>query len=923
MQVQNSTKYKIITIIALLAVLLTGLLLPLTTVQAEPITIPTIINIPFTNTDGIIAIDQNGNMSGIAVDFLKEIAKYNNWIYNYVQYDDVSKMMDDFLDKTLDYDILCGAYYHESMIGSYGYPKYNIGHSKATLFTLNSNDTIKSYDLSSLNNKKIGVYQSNTNIARLEQFLTVNDITDYKIVTYESGDLYPYLESQEVDLILSSYSQTQSNLRAIASFNASPMYMVARADKTDILDKLNISLEKIYESNPNFAEDSYDSNFPENLVNTVKFNAEELAFIQGDNVVKIAVPEESHPLYCRNNKDNWHNGILYDLMVKINEKTGLKYEFIESQNFSSCIQLVQTGQADVAGVYLDDPETAISKGIAVTNPYTNISMTLVKNKKVAYPASNLKLALVEGREPPENIDAEIIYYPSIIDVLEAVNKGKVDLGYGISALIEQIIQENYLYNIVSLSFSESSSPVSFAMNSPATSTLFSVLNKAIAMLTIEEMEIIVSQNTGAIGKTGNSIRDLFYNNPLVFFLILGGFGCLLFIIALVVLLNRINAERLKLTLAKSNAENKAKSEFLSRMSHEIRTPMNAITGLTDKAIMREDLSGEIKDDLKKIRSSTNYLLALLNDILDMSKIDGGMLKITNEPFCLSQVIDEIRSMLTASAERKDIELIIQNDVSYDYYLGDEIRLKQVLMNLISNAIKFTPEGGKVTLLIKPTQSGRVFFSVKDTGCGIAKEDIDKVFIAFEQLGNTTSRSQGTGLGLPISSAIVKLMGGEINVDSTVGSGSEFYFSIMLEKTKQEERQVQTIDDKSLLNLRILLAEDNDLNAEIAQDILSMYGAVVTRVEDGKKATEEFAKNSDKYDVILMDIQMPTMNGLEASRSIRSLDIERAKTIPIIAMTANSFQEDTEAAYDSGMNYFITKPIDNKLLNKVLRNIKKD
>lgn len=350
--------------------------------------------------------------------------------------------------------------------------------------------------------------------------------------------------------------------------------------------------------------------------------------------------------------------------------------------------------------------------------------------------------------------------------------------------------------------------------------------------------------------------------------------------------------------------------------------MNAVTGLTDLAIMQDDVPDTVRENLRKIRSSTNYLLSLLNDILDMSRIDGGMLKIAEEPFSISQVLDELTSMLTTTAEKKEIELIVQNEVAHDFYIGDMIRLKQIITNLVTNAIKFTPQGGKVTILVKPTQSGNIFFSVKDTGCGIAPEDQQRIFRAFEQLGNNVSRSQGTGLGLPISTAIVQLMGGELKVDSVVGKGSEFYFSIKLEKAESVLNSDAVIEEKTLENLRILLAEDNDLNAEIAQDILSLYGAVVKRVSNGKEATEEFEKNSENYDVILMDIQMPTMNGLEASKAIRNLNFERAKTIPIIAMTANSFQEDTDAAYEAGMDFFISKPIDTKLLNSVLKKIPK-
>ena len=365
--------------------------------------------------------------------------------------------------------------------------------------------------------------------------------------------------------------------------------------------------------------------------------------------------------------------------------------------------------------------------------------------------------------------------------------------------------------------------------------------------------------------------------------------------------------------------NRAKTAFLSNMSHEIRTPMNAIVGMTSIAKSQIDDKNKVMDCLKKIGTSSQHLLSIINDILDLSKIESGKMLLTKQTISIDDIVDKVELLIRPQAEERGINFQVNRNYVSKLVVGDELRLSQILINIAGNALKFTPEDGLISFDIKETENDSEFmdvrFSIKDNGIGISRQDQQKIFIAFEQAGNT-GNTGGTGLGLAISNNFVHLMGGVLEVDSTVGKGSEFYFSLKLPYPNEEEKakyiaehekeddQIQSFD-----GVKILLAEDNALNAEIAKTILEMYGAEVDIAENGYIAVRKFgASEFEEYGLLIFDINMPEMNGHEAARNIRSMVRRDAKTVPIVAMSANAFAEDLENSKRAGMNAHITKPI---------------
>lgn len=382
-------------------------------------------------------------------------------------------------------------------------------------------------------------------------------------------------------------------------------------------------------------------------------------------------------------------------------------------------------------------------------------------------------------------------------------------------------------------------------------------------------------------------------------------------------------------ISRVNADvaSKAKSEFLSRMSHEIRTPMNAIIGMTNIAMSTIEDKDKTMDCLQKIDVSTKYLLSLINDILDMSRIESGKMTISNGKFNLDKMIEEVDVLIKPQTADKGLGFQIISDYHTPYVIGDELRINQVLINLLGNALKFTPEGGMVTLeireIVNEEELSVIHFVVRDTGIGISKENQKRIFEAFEQEEQDTAHKfGGTGLGLAISNNLVRLMGGNLAVDSKEGKGSAFSFTLTFHTYKEEIKREEVKENViSLKGRKILVVEDNPLNAEIVQTILEMKECEVTLAENGKVAVETYTKEKDfTYDCILMDIRMPVMNGMEATRSIRTSGKEDARTIPIVALSANAFDEDTKKSIECGMNGHLAKPIDVEKLYEILQKV---
>ena len=899
-----------------------------------------VLRVAFPQVVGMSWTAEDGSHHGMLVDYLNEIAKYTGWEYEYID-TNRQTVLNEFIAGQ--YELMGGNYYIPGLEEYYAYPDYNMGYSRSLLLARSDDRTIHSYNLESMNGKTIGVYENaKENIRRLKEFLAINGL-DCKFQYYSLKDmqkndegLYFYLMNGEIDLLLSGIIYNHDSVRVIATYNSQPYYIVTNPSNKEVLDGLNMALERILDANPNFAAERYAANFPARLVN-VQFSDRDLEYVKKRKTITVAVPENWYPFYCKETSQKNHVGIMVDVLDKIKDFTGLDFSYVYAKNYSDAVHLVQRGKADILGFFLGDENDAAQLGLALSASYVSANNIIVRNKACSYPAPGLVGALVESQRFPSGISAEKIRsYPGIKEALAAVNSGEVDFIYGLSSKMEQDILRYHFTNLAPVTLVNDQSAISFALPTPVDPDLLTVLNKAINNLSESERTVIRNRNLESIGVNEFSLTDFIYANPLQFMFIVMFVLSVLFTALLLAIGARMKATVIQGNLKLAEAANLAKSEFLSRMSHEIRTPMNGIVGMSTIAMQNIDNTDKIKDCLEKVIMSSKHLLALINDVLDMSKIESGKVELRHESFNFRAFLQDFENLYGEQAKSKGIsyETILASDLEVQI-IGDSLRLNQVLSNLLSNALKFTPAKGMIKLRVSKTGEDQenvyLRFEVIDTGCGIAEENYDKIFESFEQENvDVTYKYGGTGLGLSIVKRFTGLMGGGIHVTSVQGSGSTFTVDLPFGKIKESGKPTRFSDingrndlakdcyavDYDFKGKRILLVEDNELNREIAEELIGVTGASVESAEDGVQAVEMFKESAEGYyDLILMDVQMPHMDGYEATRCIRALGRSDAQKVPIFAMTANAFAEDVQKSREAGMNAHISKPLNIRAVYK--------
>ena len=744
-----------------------------------------VLRVAFPQVVGMSWTAEDGSRHGMLVDYLNEIAKYTGWEYEYIDTNGQA-MLNEFIAGQ--YELMGGNYYIPGLEKYYAYPDYNMGYSCSLLLARSDDRTIHSYDLESMNGKTIGVYENaKENIRRLKEFLAINGL-DCKLRYYSlkdiqknDGELYFYLMNGEIDLLLSGIIHNHDSLRVIVTYNSQPYYIVTNPGNKEVLDGLNMALERILDANPNFAAERYAANFPARLVN-VQFSDRDLEYVKKRKTITVAVPENWYPFYCKETSQKNHVGIMVDILDKIKDFTGLDFSYVYAKNYSDAVHLVQRGKADILGFFLGDENDAAQLGLALSASYVSANNIIVRNKACSYPAPGLVGALVESQRFPSGISAEKIRsYPGIKEALAAVNSGEADFIYGLSSKMEQDISRYHFTNLAPVTLVNDQSAISFALPTPVDPDLLTVLNKAINNLSESERTVIRNRNLESIGVNEFSLTDFIYANPLQFMFIVMFVLSVLFTALLLAIGARMKATVIQGNLKRAEAANLAKSEFLSRMSHEIRTPLNAIVGFANILAETKEIEEEEREFyVDIIDKNSELLLQLIEDILDFSKIEAGTFDITKRNFDFKEICEETYAVHALKIP-KNVRFVFDRGSQPVTVFSDPKRVVQVISNFLTNAIKFTSEG-EIKLAYK-VSNDEIRVSVSDTGMGISEEDCRTIFDRFVKLN---ACKQGTGLGLAICKNIIENLGGRIGVESTLGVGSTFWFTLPLKEIKENE-----------------------------------------------------------------------------------------------------------------------------------------
>lgn len=761
-----------------------------------------------------------------------------------------------------------------------------------------------------------------------QQWLADEGVTcTYKEIDTGSA-LFEALADGEVDAVIMNDT--------ISSPDASPMFYVGSSDyyfavpksRPDLMSDINAAMASISRVNPRYNDEVKSSYSAQNSGSSLLTGVERSWLKANGNTITLGYLKNQLP-YCTQNDDGEMEGSLASLATTLHDKFGIKVKTVAFSSNKQMTKALSKGTIDVALPFFRDYWLAEQAGVIQSNPMGTVSLTAIHSsnnldsdlKNIAYTG----YAIVNRFELESLFpDATISEYPNADEALKALNEGKASCIIVPSTRLQTIRDA---HDIEGFETQELTNTAELSCMIPrGKPELLGIINKGIINAG-ESLSANSYSPTSYSAQESDTFQFVYRNRTAIATVLI--FALLASIVVLLWSLQRARQER-----QKADAANAAKTAFLTRMSHDIRTPLNGILGLIEIEELKEGDVQVARESRAKARVAANHLLSLINDILEMGKIEDRKLTLEHAPFNLKELCDN--TLVLCKLRASDNGITMQdNSLPYatgPYMIGSPTHIRQIMINLLDNSIKYNKHGGSVTFSskTKPLDNERALFcfSVSDTGIGMTPKFLKHIYEPFAQEGDDVrSKFQGTGMGMPIVKSLIELMGGTIEISSEVGVGSTFNVQIPLDIDKNpqaREDASRQANSCSLAGMNVLLAEDNELNAEIARTLLESEGIVVTRAADGNETVDLYVgRPAGSFDAILMDIMMPGMDGYEATRAIRLSEKADAADIPIIALTANAFAEDAKAAHDAGMNAHLSKPLDFNKLKNMLARIKKN
>ncbi len=873
---------------------------------------------------------------GYAYEYLQKIAAITGWEYEYV-YDEWDSLLRKLVSG--DIDFLAGISSTEERAKIMLFPKFSMGNESYYIFA-HEDQPFVTGSVESFSGKTIGCTRNSMQYYYFKKWNEEHNKL-CNIITY-SGNyaMYNDFEKGILDAVVDSDNAVfnGSELVPILKVGDSEYYLAVTRHKPELLEELNVCLEAIQYEEPYYVETLHNKYYSETVVRTM-FSEREEDWLRANQVIRIGY-ESNFLAYCDHDSesDSVIGGlkVFFDFSNEVLSKYGTQLVPVVYSSIGESLEGLSSGEVEAVFPMYHNLYESERSGIFTTEGIISSPMTAIvwDSQKFDESAENV-VAVVDGFKDIEWYindqypQWKIVHYDSFEHCVGAVKRGEANCVVE-STFVYKNLFDTSQYNNVALS---KTADVSFALDRDNL-MLLSVMNKLCRMLPNSVVYSAVSQYSNPEIET--SFLDYIKEHFVIFGLGLTTVLFILFAIMMIarrserkakqaerqmIMLNerlKQNQEDLKVALDDARAANAAKTAFFSRMSHDIRTPLNGIIGLIDINEKHADDRELIDENRAKAKVAANHLLSLISDVLNLSKMESENVTLANEPFNVYELLMDVITIIKMRALEDGISVIAEttiDQIRYPYVYGSPLHIRQILINLFSNAIKYNKPGGSIFYRAERESSDdeNVVYSFKlsDTGIGMSEEFLKHLFEPFSQEHNDArSTYQGTGLGMAIVKSLVEKMNGTIEVSSKVNVGTTFVVTIPFKLATAEDMPKKKDESKAdLTGVRVLLVEDNELNMEIAEALLVDLGMVVSKAENGKVALSMFTDNpSGTYDLIIMDLMMPEMDGYEATKAIRASQRSDGKSIPIVAMSANAFQEDVQKCIESGMDGHIAKPI---------------
>ncbi len=887
--------------------------------------------------------NEKGARKGYGYELLETLSGYTGWQFEYVTCD-----WSDCFEKLEngEIDIMGGISYTEDRAEEMLFSDEPMGEEKYYLYADLSRTDLSTSDYKTLNGKKIGVLMGAESEVMLTEWEEKYGLKTQHVNISNNEDVKQKLANHEIDCFVSLEESywAELGISTITRVGKSSIYYVLNKDRSDLKEELDNAMRALDEEAPFYTADLCKKYF--SLDYKPILTGEEKAWLKEHGAIRMGFLTSDSGVSTYDPATGEITGTIADYIQFARDCLGnqeLEFQLVGYDDKEAELNALKSGEIDMIFHFDQSPNLAEEYRLARTNTTWTANMMVVTNKqlfienqvnRVAVPQNKISLTRYIAFYYPQ---WEIVDCDTQEDAIKLVKDGQADCFItGISS--EAKYSKNYGFYSVPLPNPANSC---FAVKS-GNRSLLSILNKTIKAMPANMLTSSLAMHKSSARKVTLSefIRDNFF----MVLLVSSIFVAVILLAILKLLLKARKAEaaarkaandtqelNAKLQIAAENAEsaNRAKSTFLFNMSHDIRTPMNAIIGYADLASRHSDDPAKLKKYMENIQVCGQNLLMLLNNVLDLARIENDK---TEMEYSVSDVEKDFRNciaMFQNQADSKGQTLTVTTQLPYPYIYADIPHLTEVCTNLVSNAVKYTGAGGTIRCGVtqKPGEKEGwcdTVVTVADNGIGMSQEFQKHIFEPFErERTSTVSKVEGSGIGMGIVKKLVELMGGTVEVESKIGVGSTFTVTIPCRIASEDEiqakREINPSDQKCLCGTRILLTEDNDLNAEIATELLQEEGCTVDRAKDGVECVDMLEKAANgTYQLILMDVQMPVMNGYDATKKIRRMDDPQKANIPIVAMTANAFSEDKQVALDAGMNDHIAKPINMSVLVPTLR-----